>query len=128
MACRDHDVDYLAGSNTDEADGRFLQKVWDLRSELLPVFIAVFEAKRYFEKFAGKQYTSTLYYLPPSSNPSLTLYFVEKSSYDDMDRRTDAVKHGIALERKWKTIVKNIWQGTCYATMLSQLDTSEVCT
>jgi len=119
MACREHDVDYLVGSSTDAADGKFLQQVWDLKSELLPVFIAVFEAKRYFEKFAGTKYTSSLYYLPPKSNPSLTLFFVERSSYDGMDKRVQAVKEGINLELKWKTIVKNIWQGTCYANLLT---------
>jgi len=114
------------GLSPDAADGRLLQKVWNLRSELLPLFVAVFEAKRYFEKYVGTQYTSSLYFAPPESNPSLTLYFVEQSAYDGLDNQIESIRSGKTLEDKWKNIVHNIWQGSCYSTALMGMEKVQV--
>lgn len=77
--CRQHDVDYMQQVNPEVADAKLLQGLWDLKHPYLPVFVAVFEAKRYFEQIFGETYTSSLYYIP--INETSLVYYIARSSY-----------------------------------------------
>lgn len=81
---------------------------------MLPLFVAVFEAKRFFESVYGTSYTSSLYYFPEKQK-SLLFALAETSAYDDLYPFSPEYKEGRKLEEKWKRILFNMWQGYCYA-------------
>lgn len=117
--CREHDVDYLLGVSPEIADARLLQGMWSLKHPLLPLFVAVFEAKRYYESIVGDKYTSALYYFP-EGHKSLTFFVSKSSVYDATTHALDEESRafGLHLEERWMKILHDIWSGHCYSSAL----------
>lgn len=112
--CRAHDVAYMTGVPPEDADAKLLEDMYTIRHPYLPLFVAIFEAKRYYELIAGTKYTSSLYYFQ-EENKSLAYVLWQKSVYDNKNRKKGELQVGIDLEKRWQKILHDIRIGYCYA-------------
>lgn len=112
----------MLGMPAEVADEKLLKGMWDMKSPFLPLFVAVFEAKRYFEAEFGSDYTSSLYYFP-EKHKSLIFTLADESSYDNIDTYSTQFTRGRELEKRWKSILFNVWQGFCYSKSLPEVTT-----
>lgn len=110
----------MTGMPAEDADAKLLQSMWNLGHPYLPLFVSIFEAKRYYELIAGTKYTSSLYYFP-EEKMSLTYVLWQHSVYENQDKEKSEVKTGISLEKRWQRTLHNVWLGYCYAPKPSVL-------
>ncbi|OXA41305.1 Capsid protein VP1, partial [Folsomia candida] len=117
-ACRQHDVDYLLGRDPLAADQKLLKSVQWHRPDLAPIFVTAMEAKRQFENYFGKHYTSFLYYYPTTFQPSIVFTFAQHSDFDSIKLTSKEAASAFIkvneIENKWMTLLEEVWLGSCY--------------
>lgn len=104
----------------DEADLKLLNGIFKLKHPFLPLFVAVFEAKRYFENVFDLTYTSSLYFTKERGT-SLMYAMAKTSIYDRMNSHDIEVRQGKRLETDWEKLLYDIWSGYCYAQALPEV-------
>lgn len=104
-------MDYMLQVNPEVADEKLLQGIWELKHPYLPLFVAVFESKRYYERVFGEKYTSSLYYVPLNET-SLVYFMARRSNYDATEVNDSICRE---LEDRWMKLLLGVWEGYCYA-------------